>query len=322
MLKRKLIQWKQLIKDKTRKRYRRRILLYLSCLLLALGFWFLNILNRAHRFELRSNLQFINLPEDKALSTKETRTISFTVEGSGWNFIRSRMQLISDTLIVDYRSIQDKEEIELNKLLLDFESQWSRKMKIMNVYPTKINFVVERKRIKKVPVDPILNLKFAEGYDLTEKINWYPDSVYISGPYESIKRIKSIKTIPVNLHNLNANNSIDVALDLKLYPNINTKVKTTRINIPVEQYTERIIKINISQRNESVGMITFPSTCILKFKVALSNYNTIIEQSFKVIAEPNHDLKNRLRLKVLTSPRSIKDLQIIPETVEYMIVKK
>ncbi len=321
-MKRKLLQWKQLIKDKTRKRYRRRILLFFSCLLLALGFWFLNILNKAHRFELSSNLQFINLPDDKALSTKETRTISFTVEGSGWNFIRSRMQLLTDTLIIDYRAIQDKEEIDLNKLLLDFESQWSRKMKIMNVYPTKINFVVERKRIKKVPIEPILKLKFADGYDLSEKINWYPDSVYISGPYEYIKNIKSIKTSPLILQNLNVNNSIDVSLDLQSYPNINTKIKTTRVNIPVEQYTEGIMSIGISQRNETVGMITFPSKCTIKYKVALSNYNKIIQQSFKVIAEPDRSLKNRLRLKLISSPSLIKDIQISPETVEYIIVKR
>lgn len=253
---------------------------------------------------------------------KETRRISFTVEGSGWNFIRSRMQLISDTLIIDYRSIQDKEELDLNKLLIDFESQWSRKMKIMNVYPTKVSFNVERKRIKKVPIDPVFKLKFAEGYDLSSKINWYPDSIYISGPYQFISKIKSIRTEPIILQNLNRSSSIDVPLDLSAYPNINTKLKTTRINIPVEQYTEGVLSIGISQRNETLGMLTFPSKCTIKYRVALSNYNKIIQQSFKVIAEPDRNLKNRLRLKLIAYPSLIKDIEISPETVEYIIIKR
>jgi hypothetical protein len=253
---------------------------------------------------------------------KETRNISFTVEGSGWNFIRSKMQLLSDTLIIDYRAIQDKEEIDLNKLLVDFESQWSRKLKIMNVYPNKVSFVVERKRIKKVAIEPVLNLQFSEGYDLSNKINWYPDSIYISGPYESIRNIKSIKTKPVILQNLNVSNTIDILLDLEAYPNINTKVKTTKLNIPVEQYTEGVMQIGISQRNENLGMITFPSKCTIKYKVALSNYGKIIQQSFKVIAEPDRNLQNRLRLKLISTPSLIKDIEIYPETVEYLIVKR
>lgn len=321
-MKRRLLQWKQLIKERTRKRYRRRILLFISCVLLALGFWFLNILNKSHRFELNTNLQFVNLPDDKALSTKDTRTISFTVEGSGWNLLRSKMQLLTDTLVIDYRAIQDKEEIDLNKLLLDFESQWSRKMKIMNVYPTKISFVVERKRIKKVPIEPILNLKFSDGYDLSGKIEWYPDSIYISGPLESIDDIKSIKTIPIILQNLNTSNSLDAVLDLEMYPNINTKLKTTKVNIPVEQYTEGVMQIGISQRSEREGLLTIPSKCTIKYKVALSNYNKIIQQSFKVIAEPDRNLSNRLRLKVISAPSLIKDIEIYPETVEYLIIKR
>ena len=58
-------------------------------------------------------------------------------------------------------------------------------MKIMNVYPTRLDIMVEKKRIKKVPVEAILNLKFADGYDLSSKVHWYPDSVYITGPLES-----------------------------------------------------------------------------------------------------------------------------------------
>lgn len=287
-----------------------------------MGFWFLNILNKSHRFELSNYIQFVNLPEDKALSMKETRKISFTVEGSGWNFLRSKMQLLSDTLTIDYRSIQDKEEIDLNKLLLDFESQWSSKMKIMNIYPSKVSFVMEPKKIKKVPIVPIISLRFADSYGLASDLTWYPDSIYITGPFESIQKINSINTKPVILSNLTGNTNVDVNLDLDAYPNINTKTKVTKLNIPVEQFTEGVMEVQISQRNENQGTLTFPSKCKLKYKVALSNYNKIIPQSFKVIAVPDKNLDNRLKLKLISSPSIIKDAQISPETVEYIVIKR
>ena len=69
-------------------------------------------------------------------------------------------------------------------------------------------------------------------------------------------------------------------------------------------------------------MMTFPSTCKIQFKVSLSNYNKIIQQSFKVVTEKDINLKNRLRLKIVSSPNNIKEMKIIPETVEYILIRK
>lgn len=289
---------------------------------MALAFWFLNILNKQHLFKLENYIQFYNLPEDKALSMTQARKISFTVQGSGWNFVRSKMQLMSDTLKIDYLTIQDRDEIDLNKSLLDFESQWNGKLRIMNIYPSKINYIVEKKRIRKVPIIPVYTLNFTDEYDLSDKVHWYPDSIYISGPIENIRKIKSVKTLPIVLNNLNTTVQMNAVLDLDEYNNINTNIKTTRISFPVEQYTEGVMDIGISQRNENSGMITFPSQCKIVYRVALSNYNKIIPQTFKVIAEKDNKLTNRLRLKIASVPSNIKDVRIIPETVEYLIIKR
>lgn len=321
-MKRRLLHWKSIIKERTRKRYRQRLVLFFACLFLALSFWFLNILNKQHLFKLENYIQFYNLPEDKALSMKQARKISFTVQGSGWNFVRSRMQLMSDTLRIDFRTIQDRDEIDLNKSLLDFESQWNGKLRIMNIYPSKINYLVEKKRIKKIPVVPVYTVNFTEQYGLSEDIHWYPDSIYISGPLEYISKINSINTKPIVLNNLNTSVQINAALDLDLYPNINTNTKSTRLTFSVEQFTEGIVNVGISQRNENNGIITFPSKCTIQYKVALSNYNKIIQQSFKVVAERDVYLKNRLRLKIVSAPENIKDVQLIPETVEYITIKR
>ncbi len=321
-MKRKVLQWKQSLKDITRKRYRRRVTIFLLCVVLALSFWFLNILNKQHLFKLESYIQFYNLPEDKALSMKQARRIAFTVQGSGWNFIRSKMQLMSDTLKIDFRTIQDKEEIDLNKSLLDFENQWSGKLRIMNIYPSKINYIVEKKRIRKVPIIPIYTINFNDEYSLSEKVHWYPDSIYISGPLEFISKISSIKTEPIVLNNLNASAQVNAQLDLDAYPNISTNTKSTRITFTVEQFTEAVVQIGITQRNDNQNSITFPSKCKIQYKVALSNYNKIIQQSFKVIAEPDKNLDKRLRLKLVSAPSNIKDIKIIPETVEYITIKR
>ena len=177
-------------------------MLFFACIIVALGFWFLNILNKQHLFKLENYIQFYNLPEDKALSMKQARKISFTVQGSGWNFVRSKMQLMSDTLRIDFRTIQDKDEIDLNKSLIDFESQWNGKLRIINIYPSKINYIVERKRIRKVPITPVYSINFTDQYGLSEDIHWYPDSIYISGPIDYINKITTIKTKPIVLNSL------------------------------------------------------------------------------------------------------------------------
>lgn len=319
-----LLYWRKLIQEFGKKKLRKRILIFFLCLFFAGTAWVLNILGKSYRFEIETNINFENLPEDKALSLEQAPVVTFSVEGTGWNFIRSKMQFLKDTLSVDSRKYNNRDEIDLNKALIDFEQQWESKLKIMNVFPSKIIFNLEQKKIRKVPVKLQANIAYKENYNISKPISIYPDSVYIKGPVEIIRKIKYIETKPLVLRNLDQPLMQNVKINIEKYKNVVFSNSEIKVDIPVEQFTENVIElpINIKTDDASSNMLLFPSVCKVKFKVAMSQYPKIMSQSFRVFAEKNSKLSNRLSLRLLSQPSFVKDVEIIPETVEYLIIQK
>lgn len=319
-----LLYWRKLILEFGKKKFRKRILIFFLCLFLAGAFWVLNILNKSYRFEIESNINFENLPDDKALSLEQAPMITFSVEGTGWNFIRSKMQFLKDTLSVDSRKYNNRDEIDLNKALIDFEQQWESKLKIMNVFPSKIIFNLEQKKIRKVPVKLQANISYKENYNISKPIKYYPDSIYIKGPVEIIRKIKYIETKPLVLNNLDQAHIQQVKINIEKYKNVVFSNSEIKVEIPVEQFTENLIElpINIKSDDATSNMLLFPSVCKVKFKVAMSQYPKIMSQSFRVFAEKNNKLSNRLSLRLVSQPNFVKDVEITPETVEYLIIQK
>lgn len=319
-----LLYWRKLIQEFGKKKLRKRILIFFLCLFFAGAAWVLNILGKSYRFEIETIINFENLPEDKALSLEQAPVVTFSVEGTGWNFIRSKMQFLKDTLSVDSRKYNNRDEIDLNKALIDFEQQWESKLKIMNVFPSKIIFNLEQKKIRKVPVKLQANIAYKENYNISKPISIYPDSVYIKGPVEIIRKIKYIETKPLVLRNLDQPLMQNVKINIEKYKNVVFSNSEIKVDIPVEQFTENVIElpINIKTDDASSNMLLFPSVCKVKFKVAMSQYPKIMSQSFRVFAEKNSKLSNRLSLRLLSQPSFVKDVEIIPETVEYLIIQK
>lgn len=324
VLKNWYLYWIKLFQEIGKRRLRRRILIFLVCVFLAAAFWILNILGKSYKFELESKIAFENLPEDKALSLEQAPIVLFTVEGTGWNFLKSKMQFLKDTLTFDLRKTNSKDEIDLNKALLDFEKQWDSKLKIVNVFPSKIIFNLEQKKIRKLPIRVQSNISFKENYNISSPITISPDSVYVKGPIELIKKLNYVETEPVVLQKLDKSVQLNVKVNAQKYPNIIFSNNDLKLHVPVEQFTENIIEIpiNINQEEINSEILLFPSVCQVKFKVALSEYPNIIAQSFRVFAERNKHLSNRLSLRLVSQPEFIKDVEIIPETVEYLKVEK
>lgn len=319
-----MLYWRKLIQEFGKKKFRKRILIFFLCLFLAGAFWVLNILGKSYRFEIETNINFDNLPDDKALSLEQAPVVTFNVEGTGWNFLRSKMQFLKDTLTVDSRKYNNRDEIDLTKALIDFEQQWESKLKIMNVFPSKIIFNLEQKKIRKVPIKLHANISYKENYNISKPINIYPDSIYIKGPVEIIRKIKYIETKPLVLSNLDRSQLHYVKINIEKYKNVVFSNSEIKVDIPVEQFTENVIElpINIKTDDASSNMLLFPSVCKVKFKVAMSQYPKIMSQSFRVFAERNNKLSNRLSLRLVSQPSFVKDIEIIPETVEYLIIEK
>ncbi len=291
---------------------------------MAFIFWVLNILGKTYLYELDAFIAFKHLPQDKALVLDQENKVTITVQGTGWNFIRSKLQLLNDTLRIDLRKYQDKDEIDLSKNILDFELQWDDRLKIVQLYPSKIIFNVEQKRIKKIPVHLNMALNLAPTYDVISEVKFSPDSVFVSGSKVEIDKLKFVETLPLVTDMLDKPTTYITQIDYKKYNNIIFSTSSVKVEIPVEQFTENTVNVPIINRETLLNheLVTFPSKCNITYRVALSKYNEVNAQSFKVMAERSPNLVNQLSLKLKVQPSHVKFVRIYPQTVNYLWIKK
>lgn len=323
-MRRRLHYWRQYLLDKTRKRYRRRVLLFLVCVVLAFAFWILNILNQTYVYELEATLAFTHVPPDRALVLDQSNKLSITVQGTGWNFIRSRLHLLHDTLKIDLRKYAQSDHVDLLSNSIPFESQWNGRLKIVQLFPSKIMLNVTQKHVRKLPVRVNLKMNFAPTYDLVGAIVCSPDSLFVSGSEKELNALKYIETELFSTSELTKSASFWLSIKPEKYRNIMLSASAVKISVPVEQFTEQQIQLPIASQATLPGyfLTTIPATCMVKFKVPLSKFNSINATAFRVMAEPSVRLNNQFALKIKKAPLFVKDLKLEPELVDYLWMKK
>ena len=96
------------------------------------------------------------------------------------------------------------------------------------------------------------------------------------------------------------------------------------VNIPVERFTEKELKIPVEVRNKpkDVNIKLFPSEVKISFLVGLSEFESITSANFSAYVDYDTIINSHseeLDVKIDTKPSYIQMLRISPATVEYLI---
>ncbi len=323
-MKKFIIAFIQYYKEVSRRRIRRRLGLFLFCVLVAFACWILTILGKNRHFEIQVPIVFINVPFDQALLVDHNRQVSFTVEGSGWFFLKSKIQNLSDTLVIDLNEYEHSREIDLIKKINSIDKISLEKLNIVDISPAKLKFSFEKKNTKKVPVKFNGNIKFAKQFGLKSNIRISPDSIIISGPQEDINQINSWEINPINLAELTDDQLFDVNLKPAINNNILLSNQIVSVFIPVEKYTTKRLNvpIHIKAIVPFAKINIYPDQAEVNFLVGISKYKSINENSFRVVAIKEKNLMNKLKLGIEKTPDGIQDLKLTPHLVDYLIFYK
>ena len=323
-MKKLIIAFIQYYKEVSRRRIRRRFGLFLFCIAVAFVFWILTVLGKNRHFDIQVPIVFINVPFDQALLVDNSRHVSFTVEGSGWFFLKSKIQNLSDTLRIDLNEYEHTREIDLIKKINSIDKITLDKLVIIDVSPAKLKFKFEKKNTKKVPIIFNSKIQYSKQFGLKNKIRMSPDSVVISGPQEDIQSIQNWEVNPVNIVDI-ADDQI-LSLSLKPAENSNVLLANNKVSvyISVEKYTTKriLVPIHIKAMAPFEKIAIYPQKAELTFLVGISKYKSINENAFRVIAVQEKKSRNKLKLKMDHAPSGIQNLAIAPHLVDYLIYNK
>ena len=302
----------------------RDVVTFLFFFLLAFFMWYMYSIGTQREISRKIPIKYVGIPEDIQLDKPLPEKLGFVIKDEGkiiWSYKKS----LFDTLTIDL-----SETFEQNKTLeLKFEEQFQKILshlspttKIVELTPNYFSTPYIRLYSKSVPVVLSNVVKMAPQHVMYDTISIQPKRVTILGNAEAIDTISYLYIEPI-LGEFDKTKTI-VANIIK--PNgVELNRPTVNVTIPAEMCTEKEVIVPISLENvpEDINIKTFPSEVKIRFSVSLSHYNSITEETFKVIFNyddlnlQNNPTTNALQLDYTSG--YIFNIRLNPSEVEYVI---
>ncbi len=145
-------------------------------------------------------LKLTDFPNVYTISSEIPDQMTIKVKGAGWKLFS--LNVGQD---VSYNISVNSDSGYINVKLLDYltDNRWViSELEVIDIIPSSLSFLVERRIEKKVPIIANVNLDFKAGYGLAKNIVVNPDSVLVNGPITVINSLTELQTKEIILSSL------------------------------------------------------------------------------------------------------------------------
>jgi YbbR domain-containing protein len=304
---------------------RRRVSVFITCLVLAVFAWFITVLSNPYGYNVKEVLTFKNAPQKRAFNSLQPDTVNVTVNGSGWDMLFSKMSIENKLITVDLRSLEYKNYIVLSSQLDKINSSKEISQQIIAFNPDTLYFDFSNRKEKRVPIHLISRIKYQRQYFQSGNVSLRPKYVLVNGPENMINKISEWETDTLKLDSVSETVMTTVGLQPVSENNITIHPKNVEVTIPVEEFTEKILTVPVKLINNDYGEVKiFPQKVKITFTVALTKYAQIDEDFFEATANMDlwryHGYKS-LPVVVSKVPSFCKIVNIEPANIDFIIKK-
>ncbi len=305
---------------------RRKLSIFLTCLILAVLAWLFFSLSNNYEYEVKTAVSFKNPPINKAFNPLQSDTVTLTVQGTGWQLLFTKMRIYPKEVKVNLLPLQKRNFVTFANQLKEINKDYSTQQKIINVVPDTLYFDFTTRKVKKVPVKLLTKLTFVKQFGQSKDIIINPIEVTVTGPQSDLDKINFWPSDTLIKKNVNNDISANVNLSRSNEPNISVFPSLAQIKIPVEEFTEKSLNIAVKVINnrEYYNIKLIPEKVKVVFMVPLSLYESITEDDFE--ATVNFDLwkiDNMHQLPVVIKKRKsfLKFRRVEPNQLDFFIKK-
>lgn len=239
------------------------------CLLASCVLWFAFSMQEEYVQVLEFPTELTNLPEDKALAAIPPQSVRIQLEAEGIQILR--LYYNPPTMPVDVSGSQ----IDLGLSAPEIVNNVS----IQSVTPRTVTLAIEDRVVRRVPVEPRINMEFTPGYRMIGRVVAEPDSVSISGARSIVEGISSWPTQTRNLGAMRDSLHAPVALSDSLAPLLVMDVSEVTVKADIQAFTEARRMVSVRPVGLPAGVeVTFePATVQVIYQVPLSQYDEVME---------------------------------------------
>jgi YbbR domain-containing protein len=203
------------------------IWLKIASLVLAFILWFFVVMSVHTDIIIDVPVKFINRPPDMEMMDGG-RTVRLGIEGQ--ERVLTALSQNDISVVIDLGEAKaGKNFFSLSREDISMPGM----LKLKSISPQTLSLVLEERLKKAVSVKPVVVGLPDEGYSV-DGIIINPERVIVEGPESLIKRIKSVKTEPIDVTGICESLRVSALLDIT-EPNLTTDIREVEITIAVKK---------------------------------------------------------------------------------------
>ncbi len=315
-----LLEW---IKTGLKKRKAKVFLLFLICATLA---WLINRLSQSYTSNTTFQVTYVNIPQEFILANTPKKELEVRLNAVGFQFLGYGLQ--AKEIKLDVSKVMHKDStyfLTEDQLRIQLEAQLNNNSTLVDFDSDPIYFDFTSLESKKVAVNALVELTFANNHALEGTLTISPDSIIVSGPKSQIDTIKHIKTQPLRLTDLNSSFSAEVALRLPKELN-GTKFSSqvTTISGTVVKFSEKVMEVPVTVVNlpNGVKVRTFPEMVEVRCQGMLDDLKELEADNFSVVADyvnVSQETGNKLPITLQRYPKTLYNAFLGTNEIEFIL---
>ena len=306
----------------------KKLNVFILFFLISLSILILTKLSKTYQGTLIFNIKPVNVKETQVILNDSANHLKITLETYGFKWLRYAIS--KPKIEIDLNTdVQQKDSTLIwteKKGFSSISNQFGKDIKVLNVNPDSLIFRYDVNQVKMVPIKPDFNISFLKGYSTLNSIKTSPDSVKLIGPASLLQKINFINTEHKEFNEIKSNINKSIVLKTDgINKDIKISTNVVKFNLKVSKFTEGAITLPINLVNvpDSIKVNYFPKQVTLKYATTLDNFNSILEEDFKV--ECDYSLsKNKSYLvpQIVKQPKNIKNVRVEEQQIEFIITQK
>ncbi|MBC7914717.1 MAG: YbbR-like domain-containing protein, partial [Pyrinomonadaceae bacterium] len=262
---------------------RRKVSVFLSCLLLAVFIWLFFALANDYEYNINAKLNFTNPPLNKAYHLLQDDTVTLKVKGTGWSLVFSKLKMTSKKVDVSLKNLNSVNYIRVSSQLRDINLLFGSNQKVVSIHPDTLFFDFTKRITKRVPIKLLYKLSFKQAFGISGVVRIEPATVIVTGAAEDLKGINFWRTDSLTLSDVSSSVNARVSFQKGSKNNVDVYPKFVKVKFPVDEFTEKVFDIPIEiSNNPGKEVKIIPEKARITVLASLGSFAKIQRDSIKV----------------------------------------
>ncbi|HOF98024.1 MAG TPA: YbbR-like domain-containing protein [Paludibacteraceae bacterium] len=302
------------------------IFIFLLFFVFSAGLWFVNALGKERERIISIPLNYTGIPQHIAIVNNPPKSLSVKIKDEGMHLLQYRQKRLKPLDIYFSQIFYEKGKIlitpdQISNYLLRYLQPTTL---VLETKPDSIVVEYEKLSQKLLPVECKIKYSLAQQYMIVDKILLQPSKITVFGTAQQINSLKTLKTEPLLLSNLN--DTVNTICRLQPIHGVRFTTEAIQVFIPIEKFTEKKVRLPIQVLNvpNYITIRTFPTQVEATFNIALSRFSSFDPAQIQ-LAVDYHQIKesasDKLQVFVIDHPSYVQNIRLSPQQVEFLVEK-